>query len=103
MAGHIGANMTDLFKNPMGLDGFEFVEFTAPSRGILEPVFESMGFLLVARHKSKQVELWRQGDINFIANYQPKSMLLIMRKNMGHQLVVWRFVLKMPNLLMLVH
>lgn len=65
--------MADLFENPMGLDGFEFVEFTAPEKGILEPVFESMGFSLVARHKSKSVELWRQGDINFITNYEPKS------------------------------
>ncbi len=65
--------MADLFENPMGLDGFEFVEFTAPKRGLLEPVFESMGFSLVARHKSKDVELWRQGDINFITNYHPKS------------------------------
>ncbi|KGJ98083.1 4-hydroxyphenylpyruvate dioxygenase [Thalassotalea sp. ND16A] len=65
--------MADLFENPMGLDGFEFVEFTAPERGILEPVFESMGFTLVAKHKSKQVELWRQGDINLISNYEPKS------------------------------
>ncbi|OUS30019.1 4-hydroxyphenylpyruvate dioxygenase [Thalassotalea sp. 42_200_T64] len=65
--------MADLFENPMGLDGFEFVEFTAKERGILEPVFESMGFTLVAKHKSKQVELWRQGDINLISNYEPKS------------------------------
>jgi 4-hydroxyphenylpyruvate dioxygenase len=65
--------MADLFENPMGLDGFEFVEFTAPERGILEPVFASMGFELVAKHKSKACELWRQGDINFITNYEPKS------------------------------
>ena len=65
--------MTDLFENPMGLDGFEFVEFTAPERGILEPVFEMMGFTKVAIHKSKEVELWRQGDINFITNYEKKS------------------------------
>ena len=65
--------MADLFENPMGLDGFEFVEFCAPERGILEPAFEAMGFTKVAVHKSKQVELWRQGDINFITNYEPKS------------------------------
>ncbi len=65
--------MADLFDNPMGLDGFEFVEFSAPEKGILEPVFEAMGFTKVAVHKSKQVELWRQGDINFVTNYEPKS------------------------------
>ncbi|NVJ98250.1 MAG: 4-hydroxyphenylpyruvate dioxygenase [Alphaproteobacteria bacterium] len=64
--------MADLFENPMGLCGFEFVEFTAPEKGILEPVFESMGFTHVANHRSKDVALWRQGDINFIANYEPK-------------------------------
>ncbi|GMM70022.1 4-hydroxyphenylpyruvate dioxygenase [Alteromonas sp. MTD1] len=61
--------MADLFDNPIGLDGFEFLEFTAPEKGILEPIFEAMGFTLVARHKSKDVELWRQGDINLLSNY----------------------------------
>jgi 4-hydroxyphenylpyruvate dioxygenase len=65
--------MADLFENPMGLDGFEFVEFTAPEKGILEPVFTIMGFTHVANHKSKEVALWRQGDINFITNYTKNS------------------------------
>ncbi|MBY9066665.1 4-hydroxyphenylpyruvate dioxygenase [Hyphomonas sp. WL0036] len=65
--------MADLFDNPAGLDGFEFIEFSAPKKGILEPVFETMGFSLVARHRSKDVELWRQGGINLITNYEPKS------------------------------
>jgi 4-hydroxyphenylpyruvate dioxygenase len=65
--------MTDLFDNPIGLDGFEFVEFSAPEKGTLEPVFAAMGFTQVARHRSKDVELWRQGGINFITNYEPKS------------------------------
>ena len=65
--------MPDLFDNPAGLDGFEFVEFCAPAKGVLEPVFETMGFTHVATHRSKDVHLWRQGQINLIANYQPKS------------------------------
>jgi 4-hydroxyphenylpyruvate dioxygenase len=65
--------MTDLFDNPAGLDGFEFIEFSAPAPGLLEPVFETMGFVKVARHRSKQVELWRQGAINLITNYEPGS------------------------------
>jgi 4-hydroxyphenylpyruvate dioxygenase len=65
--------MADLFENPMGLDGFEFVEFTAPEEGVLEPVFEVMGFSKVAVHRSKNVSLWRQGDINFVTNYEPDS------------------------------
>lgn len=62
------------FHNPMGLDGFEFVEFAAVEEGHLEPVFEMLGFERVARHRSKDVHLWRQGDINFIVNYEPKSI-----------------------------
>ena len=65
--------MSDLFENPAGLDGFEFVEFSAPEKGILEPVFETMGFTKIATHRSKDVDLWRQGGINLITNYEPKS------------------------------
>jgi 4-hydroxyphenylpyruvate dioxygenase len=66
--------MADLFDNPMGLMGFEFVEFASPTPGVLEPLFEKMGFTLVARHRSKDVLLYRQGDINFIVNREPKSV-----------------------------
>jgi len=48
---------SDIFDNPIGLDGFEFVEFSAPEKGVLEPVFEAMGFTRIARHRSKDVEL----------------------------------------------
>jgi 4-hydroxyphenylpyruvate dioxygenase len=65
--------MTDLFDNPMGLDGFEFVEYAATERGVLEPVFDMLGFTHVARHRSKAVDLWRQGGINFIINYESRS------------------------------
>jgi len=66
--------MSDLFDNPMGLMGFEFVEFASPTPGLLEPLFEKMGFTLVAKHRSKDVVLYRQGDINFIVNREPKSL-----------------------------
>jgi len=65
--------MPDLFDNPLGLDGFEFLEFSAPEKGVLEPGFERMGFSHIARHRSKDVQLWRQGHINLIANYEPRS------------------------------
>lgn len=65
--------MTTLFTNPIGLDGFEFVEFSAPEKGLLEPVFAAMGFRRIARHRSKDVELWRQGEINLVTNYEPGS------------------------------
>jgi 4-hydroxyphenylpyruvate dioxygenase len=66
--------MSDLFDNPMGLCGFEFVEFASPTPGILEPLFEQLGFQNVARHRSKDVDLYRQGEINFIVNREPKSV-----------------------------
>ena len=66
--------MADLFDNPMGLDGFEFVEFASTEPGLLEPVFETLGFEAVARHRSKRVTLYRQGGINFILNEEPKSV-----------------------------
>jgi 4-hydroxyphenylpyruvate dioxygenase len=65
--------MADLFENPMGLMGFEFVEFASPTPNTLEPIFEKLGFTLVARHRSKDVVLYRQGDINFIVNREPHS------------------------------
>ncbi|MEO0033747.1 MAG: 4-hydroxyphenylpyruvate dioxygenase [Pseudomonadota bacterium] len=65
--------MPDLFDNPIGLDGFEFVEFSAPEPGVLEPAFAQLGFTRVARHRSKNVTLWRQGGINLLANYEPRS------------------------------
>jgi 4-hydroxyphenylpyruvate dioxygenase len=57
----------------MGLDGFEFVEFAATESGQLEPVFEMLGFVHIAQHRSKNAQLWRQGDINFIINYEHNS------------------------------
>ena len=65
--------MSDQLENPIGLNGFEFIEFSAPEKGLLEPVFQAMGFQHVARHRSKDVDLWRQGGINLIANYEPDT------------------------------
>ena len=65
--------MADLFDNPMGTDGFEFVEYTAPDPELLRSLFERMGFPVTARHRSKNVTLHRQGDVNFIINAEPGS------------------------------
>ena len=75
--------MTDLFENPAGLDGFEFIEFSAPTKGILEPIFETMGFHKIACHRSKDVELWRQGGINLITNYEPNSPAFFFAREHG--------------------
>jgi 4-hydroxyphenylpyruvate dioxygenase len=60
-------------QNPMGTDGFEFVEYTAADTQALGRLFVSMGFTAVARHRSKDVTLYRQGDCNFIVNAEPDS------------------------------
>jgi 4-hydroxyphenylpyruvate dioxygenase len=60
-------------ENPMGLMGFEFVEFASPQPQVLEPLFERLGFTRVAEHRSKDVSLYRQGEINFVINREPKS------------------------------
>src|SRR5438132_2812730 len=65
--------MADLFDNPMQLMGFEFVEFASPTPNVLEPLFEQMGFTLVAKHRSKDAVLYRQGEVNFIVNREPHS------------------------------
>ncbi len=65
--------MTDLFENPLGLDGFEFVEWASPTPNVLEPLFEKMGFTKIAVHRSKDVTLYRQGEINYIINNEKGS------------------------------
>jgi len=65
--------MDSLWKNPIGTDGFEFVEYTAPDVAQLHTLFEQMGFRAVARHRSKAVTLYRQGEVNFIVNAEPES------------------------------
>ncbi|HEY7929147.1 MAG TPA: 4-hydroxyphenylpyruvate dioxygenase [Steroidobacteraceae bacterium] len=62
-----------LNDNPLGTDGFEFVEFTSREPQVLGRLFENMGFTAVARHRSKQVLRYQQGDINFILNMEPRG------------------------------
>jgi 4-hydroxyphenylpyruvate dioxygenase len=61
------------WDNPMGTDGFEFIEYAAPDPAAMAGVFERMGFRAIARHRHKQVTLYRQGEINFILNAEPES------------------------------
>jgi 4-hydroxyphenylpyruvate dioxygenase len=61
------------WDNPMGTDGFEFVEYAAPDPAALGRLFEQMGFAAVARHRHKKVTLYRQGGVNFIVNAEPDS------------------------------
>ena len=59
--------------NPMGTDGFEFVEFAHPDPEELRTLFTRMGYQKVARHRSKQIELWQQGDITYVLNAEADS------------------------------
>jgi len=61
------------WDNPMGTAGFEFVEYAAPDPVALGKVFETLGFKAIARHRTKNVTLYRQGGINFIVNAEPDS------------------------------
>jgi 4-hydroxyphenylpyruvate dioxygenase len=61
------------WENPMGTDGFEFIEYAAPDPVALGRLFEIMGFTAIARHRHKDVTLYRQGGVNFIINAEPDS------------------------------
>jgi len=60
-------------ENPAGTDGFEFVEFAHPEPEKLDVLFRRMGFEPVAKHKSKEITVYRQGDVNYILNAEPNS------------------------------
>ena len=59
--------------NPAGTDGFEFVEFAHPEAQKLEELFARMGYVPVAKHRTKAITVWRQGDINYIVNAEHGS------------------------------
>ncbi len=61
------------WENPMGTDGMEFIEYAAPDPEAMGKLFESLGFRAVAKHRHKNVTLYRQGEINFIINAEPDS------------------------------
>src|SRR5260221_10194491 len=73
----------DLFDNPLGTDGFEFVEFTSPQPERLKGLFEMMGFTAISRHRSKNVLRFAQGDINFIVNMEPVGQPAAFRAEHG--------------------
>ncbi|MCA0869697.1 4-hydroxyphenylpyruvate dioxygenase [Seohaeicola saemankumensis] len=60
-------------ENPAGTDGFEFVEFASPDPQQLRDLFARMGYALTGRHRSKDIELWQQGDITYLLNAEPGS------------------------------
>jgi len=69
--------------NPMGTDGFEFVEFAHPEPARLGALFERMGFTGVAKHRSKDVTLYRQGGVNYVVNAEPGCFAARFAKSHG--------------------
>ncbi|HEY8068933.1 MAG TPA: 4-hydroxyphenylpyruvate dioxygenase [Burkholderiales bacterium] len=65
--------MADLWENPAGTDGFEFIEYAAPDPRAMGELFERLGFKAIARHRHKNVILYRQGGINYVVNAEPDS------------------------------
>jgi 4-hydroxyphenylpyruvate dioxygenase len=75
--------MAELFDNPMGTDGFEFLEFAHSDPKALEKLFLQQGFKKTATHKSKKVSLYQQGDLNFIINEEAPAMKFAADRNGG--------------------
>ncbi|HWJ19807.1 MAG TPA: hypothetical protein VNR65_13880, partial [Geobacterales bacterium] len=80
---HDGPPATISDDNPMGTDGFEFVEFAHSEPAKLGALFELMGFSAVARHRSKDVTLYRQGGVNYVVNAEPDSFAVEFAKGHG--------------------
>lgn len=86
-----------LTPNPMGTDGLEFIEFSSPSPKALADYFEQLGFTAIAKHRSKQVTLFRQGKINFILNEEPHSFAFEFAKLHGPSMCAIAFRVKNAN------
>ena len=74
---------TAIHDNPLGLDGFEFVEFTGPDPEALAGLFTALGFTHLGNHRSKNVRHYGQGDINFILNMEPSGQAAEFRQAHG--------------------
>jgi 4-hydroxyphenylpyruvate dioxygenase len=61
------------FENPMGIDGFEFVEFASPEPAKLHALFGRMGFTAVLKHRSRPITVYRQGGVHFLVNEDADS------------------------------
>src|ERR1700679_2592071 len=71
------------FENPMGVDGFQFVEFAAPDANLLHDNFKKMGFVAVAKHKTRAITVYRQGACDFLVNEDPDSFAADFAKQHG--------------------
>ena len=82
------------WDNPMGTDGFEFVEYAAPDPVALGQLFETMGFTAIAKHRTKMVTLYRQGEVNFVINAEPNSFAQRFARQHGPSVCAMAFRVK---------
>jgi 4-hydroxyphenylpyruvate dioxygenase len=75
--------MAAAFDNPLGTDGFEFVEFTSPDPDAVAALFERMGFVAVSRHPTKDVVRFVQNDITYLLNREPTGHAAQFRADHG--------------------
>jgi 4-hydroxyphenylpyruvate dioxygenase len=75
--------MADLHENPLGIRGFEFVEYAAPDAELLHHLFQRLGFTAVAKHHDREVTLYRQGEVNFLVNEEPDSFAAAFAREHG--------------------
>ncbi|NJM09609.1 MAG: 4-hydroxyphenylpyruvate dioxygenase, partial [Bdellovibrionaceae bacterium] len=80
-------------QNPLGLNGIDFVEFSSASPETLHKLFLDFGFSKIAKHPSKNIDLYRQGGITFLLNYDPASFGYGFQKAHGPSISAmgWRF------------
>jgi 4-hydroxyphenylpyruvate dioxygenase len=86
--------MADLFENPLGTDGFEFVEYTGPDPDALEQLFRKLGFAAVSKHKSKDITRFKQGDITFLLNREKTGQAADFAKEHGQSANAMAFRVK---------
>ena len=70
------------FANPLGINGFAFVEFAAPDAAGLHELLRRMGFTAVARHRSRAITRYRQGGVDFLVNEAPDSFAAAISRSM---------------------
>jgi 4-hydroxyphenylpyruvate dioxygenase len=75
--------MTTNAQNPLGLDGFAFVEFTSPEPAAMKALFEQMGFVPASTHPTKAVTRYKQGRINLLVNDEPAGQVAEFRAAHG--------------------
>ncbi|TMV71445.1 4-hydroxyphenylpyruvate dioxygenase, partial [Thioclava sp. BHET1] len=73
---HLAPKAVISAENPAGTDGFEFVEFAHPEPQVLRDLFARMGYAQTARHRTKAIELWQQGDISYLLNAEPGTQAM---------------------------